>query len=184
MQFLEHFHFKTLKYDLSNKFLYKNTKKLPEIKKLILNFGCKTTEVTRLSASIIALELLTSKKGKITTTKKPNIFLKIRKGNPVGCKVVLRKKQIFNFLEKMLVDILPNIKNFNGITLNRAIGKKSFTYELHETLNFDELEDHYYLFNNLPNLNITIITNSEIKEELIFILKALQILIKIENKQI
>jgi len=184
MHFLKYFYFKTLKYDLINKFSYKNTKKLPKIKKIILSFGCKTTDIKQISASLLALELITLKKGKLTTTKKSNILLKIRKGNPVGCKITLQKKQMFNFLQKMSVEIFPNIKNFNGLTINKTINKTAFSYELQNTLNFNELEEHYYLFNNLPNLSITVITTSKVKEELIFILKSLQLPIKIKNKQI
>lgn len=178
MHFIEHLNVKTLKYDLANKFFYKKTKKIPEIKKIILNFGCRTTEIKLLSASLLALELITSKKGKLTTTKRTNVVLKIRKGNPTGCKITLQKKQMFHFLEKIFVNIFPNIKNFTGIKLNKNINIKSFSYQLHDTLNFNELEEHYHLFNKLPNLNITILTNSRNKKELIFILKSIQFPIK------
>ena len=49
MHFLENFYFKTLKYDLINKFIYKNTTKLPKLKKIILNFGSKTADIKQLS---------------------------------------------------------------------------------------------------------------------------------------
>lgn len=175
MHFLEYFHSKTLKYEFLNKFFYKNIKELPKLEKIILNFGGKSTDLKRLSLSILALELITSQKGKLTNAKKANILLKIRKGNPVGCKITLRKKRMFNFLEKTLVDIIPKIKNFNGLTVSRKIKKNVFSYELHDTLNFQELEEHYYLFNNLPNLDITFITKTNTKKELLFILKSFQL---------
>lgn len=178
MQFLNYFNFKTLKYDLFNKFIYGSTKDLPKVEKIILNFGCKTTEIKRLSASLLALELVTQQKGKLTKAKNSNILLKLRKGNPVGCKVTLRNKQMFRFLERLLVDIFPKIKNFTGLTISKKIKQNIFTYELHDTLSFTELEENYYLFNNLPKLSITIVTRSQRKEELIFILKSLQVPIK------
>ena len=178
MHSLEYFNFKMLKYDLANKFYYKKTKKIPTIKKIILNFGCKTTEIKLLAESLLALELITSKKGKLTTAKKINIVLKIRKGNPIGCKVTLQKKQMFNFLEKIFINIFPNIKNFVGITLNKNINAKALSYQICDTLNFDGLEEHYYSFNNLPNLSITILTNVKNKKELLFILKSIQFPIK------
>jgi len=181
MHFIEHFNFKTLKYELANKFFYKNTKKIPKIKKITLNFGCKTTEIKHLAASLLALEIITSKKGKLTTAKKSNIILKIRKGNPIGCKITLQKKQIFNFLEKIFIYIFPNIKNFSGIKLTETINPKSLSFRLTDTFNFNEFEEHYYLFNNLPNLDITITTNSKNKEELIFILKSMQFPLKLKK---
>ena len=178
MHSIEYFNFKTLKYDLANKFFYKKTKRIPAIKKIILNFGCKTTEIKLLAESLLALELITSNQGKLTTAKKINIILKIRKGNPIGCKVTLQKKQMFNFLEKIFINIFPNIKNFTGIKLNKNIDTKALSYQLCDTLHFDGLEEHYYSFNNLPNLNITILTNVKNKKELMFILKSIQFPIK------
>ncbi len=67
MNFLTYFCKKTLNYELLNKFNYKNTKKLPKIKKIVLNFGCKTTDIKHLAASLLALELITCQKGKLTT---------------------------------------------------------------------------------------------------------------------
>lgn len=91
MHFIENFYLQTIKYDLINKFSYKNPTKLPKLTKIVLNFGSKTADLKQLSAGLLALELITSQKGKLTKTKKANILLTIRKGNPTGCKVSLVK---------------------------------------------------------------------------------------------
>jgi len=179
MHFIKSLNFKTLKYDLVNKFFYRKTKNIPAIKKIILNFGCKTTDIKRLSSSLLALELITLQKGKLTTINKTNLVLKIRKGNPVGCKVTLKNKQIFYFLEKIFLNIFPNIKNFNGISLIKNINSKAFSYQLNDTLSFNELEEHYQIFNNLSNLSINILTNTVDKEKSVFIFKSLQFPIKV-----
>ena len=178
MHFLEHFYFKTLKYDLINNFMYKNTTKLPEFKKIILNFGSKTADLKQLSSSLLALELITNQKGMLTTAKKSNILLKIRKGNPTGCKLTLQKYNLFNIFGKIIVEIFPKLKNFNGFTLNRKIKKNAFSYELHDTFSFSELENHYYFFNNMTKLDITIITSTKNKEEIIFILSQFSFYLK------
>jgi len=180
MHFLNYFQSRTLKHDLLNKFNYKNINDLPKLEKVTLNFGCKTNDMKQLSTAILALELITNQKGILTKSKKSNILLKIRKGNPVGCKVTLQKKSMFKFLEKTLLEIFPKIKNFNGLTVSKRIKKNSFSYELHNTLSFNELEEHYYLFNNLPKLTITVVTKTNTKEELLFILKAFQFPLKIQ----
>jgi large subunit ribosomal protein L5 len=56
-----------------------------------------TTGIKGLATSLLAIELITGQKGILTTTKHSNIFLKIRKGNPAGCKVTLRKENMFSF---------------------------------------------------------------------------------------
>lgn len=174
MHFLKNFYLKTLKYDLINKFSYKNTKKLPEIKKIILNFGCKNNDIKSIASSLLALELITAQRSNITLTKHSNVLLKIRKGNPTGCKVTLRKKRLFGIFSKFLTEIFSKLKNFEGFSLPETMKKNSFSYEIRDTFNFEELEAHYYLFNSLSYLTISIVTNTNTKEELIFILKSLK----------
>ena len=178
MPFLEDFYLKTLRYDLINKFIYNSPNKLPKLKKIVLNFGSKTADIKELSSSLLAFELISNQRGVLTKTKKSNILLKIRKGNPTGCKVTLHKFNLFTFFEKTLVEIFPRLKNFTGLNLTRKIKKNTFSYELHDTFSFTELESHYYYFNNLPKLDVTIVTTSTNKTELIFILKSLKFPLK------
>ena len=58
---------------------------------------------------ILFLKLITNQKPLITKSKKNIIFLKIKKNSIIGCKITLRKKNIFFFLEKVLIFILPNL---------------------------------------------------------------------------
>nr|WDD39304.1 ribosomal protein L5 [Gomphonema parvulum] len=175
MHFLTKFYNKNLKYELINKFIYNKSNTVPKLKKIILNFGCKTADLKQLSSSLLAIELITNNKGVMTKTKKANILFKIRKGNPTGCKVILSKFNAYNFLSKLIIEIFPKLKNFSGFSSNKKIKINAVTYDLHETFAFKELENHYYLFNNLSKLNITIVTNTKNKEEMIFLLKSLQL---------
>jgi ribosomal protein L5 len=56
MHFLQSFYSKTLKYDLINKFVYKNTYVIPKVKKIILNFGSKTSDLKQLTSSLFVIE--------------------------------------------------------------------------------------------------------------------------------
>lgn len=175
MSFLKNYHDKTLKNLLINKFLYKNIKEIPKLQKVTIGFGCKTTELKNLAINLLALELITTKRGRLTTTKKSNINLKIRKGQPVGCKVVLQKKDMFKFLEKTNIEIFPKLKNLKKTVFNRSLKKNSYSYFLNDTFSFSELEENYQLFNNfLTKLNITITIKSYKKTELFFVMKTLQ----------
>jgi large subunit ribosomal protein L5 len=178
MNFLKYFYEKNLKHTLVNKFLYSNTKKIPKIKKIILNFGCKTTDIQYISAGLLALELITNQKSILTKSKYPVIALKIRQGNPIGCKITLRKNIMFNYISLMLVEVFPRLKNFEGLNINLKIKQNAFSYELIDIFTFSILEEHYYLFNNLPKLNVTIVTNTKTKQELVFILKSIQLPLK------
>lgn len=175
MHILEYYYEKIIKYDLINKFFYTNLKELPKLKKIILNFGCKSFEIKNLASALFALELVTNKRGILTTSKKANILLKIRKGHPVGCTVVLEKTDMYIFFLKLLNEVFPNLKDFKGIRLPKKAKKTSFSFTIKELISFEELSTHFYLFNNLPPLNITLITNTKTQEELIFLINSFKL---------
>lgn len=100
MPFFEVYHYKVIKYDLINTFVYQNLIQIPRLEKIILNFGYPKPKLKNLISGLLALEFLSSQKGKITKSRHLNVFLKIKKGNPVGCKLVLKKKHHESFLFK------------------------------------------------------------------------------------
>jgi large subunit ribosomal protein L5 len=177
MHFLEHYYNTIIKYDLVYKFNYKNLKKIPKLNKIFLNFGCKTFELKKLTTSLLALQLLTSKKGNLTISKKANIILKIREGTPVGCSIILSKKEMYKFLGKLIFEILPKLKNKNLIKTLKT--KNALTYNFSNPLIFKEFEKNYLFFNSLKNLQITFITNTSINEELFFLLNSFKFKTKV-----
>jgi large subunit ribosomal protein L5 len=176
MNILEYYYKKVIVYDLINKFSYNNLKKIPKLKKIVLNFGCKNSEIKNLAASLVSLELIASTGNvKLTKAKRANIFIKIRSGHPVGCKVILRKRKMYDFFFKLLAEIFPVLKEFKGISLNKKINPMSFSFTLKELISFKELETNFYLFSNLPPLNINIITNTKTEKELIYLISSFKI---------
>lgn len=178
MYFLTYFYNKNLKFDLINKFYYADLKKLPRLKKIILNSSCKTADLKTLATNLLALELITNQKGILTISKRPNLLLKIRKGDPTGCKITLKKSSVLNFFSKNLNEIFPQIKNFNGLVIRQKLEKTAFCFVIKNTLNFSELSEHYYLFNNLSNINLSLVADVETEKELVFLFKSLQLPIK------
>lgn len=176
MYFLENYYQNVIQYDLINKFQYKNTQNLPKLQKIVLNFGYKNSNIKILASSLLSLELITSKRGIITTSKNSHILLKIRKGNPVGCKVILKKTLMYNFFAKLLIDIFPQIKEFKEFYFKKeSQPKNAFSYKLINTFIFFELEQNYNLFNSISNLNITIVTNTKTQSELLFLLHSFKL---------
>ena len=171
MNIIKNYQRQILKIDCLNKFNYKNVNEIFKIKKIILNFNCKNYDIKKLSVAVLALELITVKKSTMTKSKKiSSINLKIKKGQPVGCKVILEKKKLEIFLFKFLNKILPELKHFNGLTQTR--NKNSFSFSLNDLVNFDELNTNFYLFSSLPTLNIITICNTNSVKELSFLLNS------------
>ena len=110
MFFFETYFHRTVKYDLINTFFYKHLMETPKLRKITLNFGSQKSNFKYLVSSLLALEFISSKKGKITTSKHLNVFLKIKKGNPVGCKIILEKNTMYFFYLKLITSIFPKAK--------------------------------------------------------------------------
>jgi len=174
MNILKNYYKYILKYDFVNKFNYKNINQIPEIKKIVLNFNCKNCDIKKIATAILALELITAENGIITKSRKAAINLKIRKGHPVGCKIILEKEKMDFFLFKLLNKILSELKNFKGFP-TKIHYKNNFSFSLNDLINFDELNSNFYLFSTLPTLNITIVYNTKNSEELFFFLNSLKI---------
>jgi large subunit ribosomal protein L5 len=175
MNILENYYKRVIRHDLLNKFFYNHIEDIPQLKKIILNFGCKSFEIKNLAASLLSLELITVQPGVLTKSKKANILLKIRKGNPVGCTVVLRRNKMYHFLFKLLIDVFPNLRDFKGITVAKKLSNTSFSFTLKDLISFKELEKQFYLFSNLPPLNITFVTNTKTRRELLYLLNAFKL---------
>lgn len=175
MNILENYYKKVVRYDLLNKFSYNYIEEIPRLKKIILNFGCKNFDIRNLAVSLLSLELITGQKGILTKSKRANILLKIRKGNPVGCMVVLKKNKMYHFTFKLLIDIFPNLKDFKGIYVAKRLNITSFSFTLTDLISFKELEKQFYLFSNLPPLNVTFVTNTRSKKELLYLLNCFKL---------
>lgn len=177
MNFYRYYNENVVKYDLLNKFQYKSLNEMPNFCKIILNFGSKKSELKQLGPTLLALELITSQRSLFTNSNRINLSLKIKKGSPTGCKITLRKRAIYAFLNKIVNEIFPKLKPFQGfkiLTLETK-SQKTFSFSLRNNLLFPELEKHYQYFNRLPYLDITIVTTAKSTKELVFLLKSFKI---------
>lgn len=165
MQFLKNFYLTNVRYQLTNKFVYKKITKLPKFKKVVLNFGSKTTDTKMLFSGLLAFELITNQKGLLTTTN-IGVTFQIKKGNPAGCKLTLQKNNLFKFFTEFLLNVIPKINRFN-------LNKNTFSCKIEETLTLWKLETHYYFFNHLSDLNLTLVMTTNSKKEIVFFYKLL-----------
>lgn len=173
MHFLRYYNQRIIKHDLINKFKYNRINNIPRLKKIVLNFGCKNFNIQKFATTLLALEIITTKKATLTTAKNANVLLKIQKGHPAGCKVVLREKEIYGFLIRLFLEILPKLKNFSGFKFKKKDGSFSFKL-LNNQIPLQEFEEQYPLFASLPDLDVHISTNSKDQKELLFLIKSLK----------
>jgi large subunit ribosomal protein L5 len=137
----EDFYF-NYKLDYITKFNTLNTASIKQCGKIILNFGFKhfRFEKKQMALYFFLLELLSNQKCILTVSRKNNIQLKLKKGSVTGCKLTLRSKNFYIFLDTLLLG-LPRSEMFKGFVFkNLDINSKSFSTKLSELFVFQALE--------------------------------------------
>jgi len=142
---------------ISRCFLYKNIHEIPfTIEKVTLFYTLqKDVSLKPLIRVSTLLELITGQRAVFIRAQKASIFLKIRKGVPLGVKVTLRKKNLANFLVSLIWEILPNIKNFSLKTKIQKIKQDKINnigFILLDPLVFPALKSFFFLFRSCINL--------------------------------
>lgn len=163
-------------YDLLTKLNFKNIFEISKITKICLNIGFKNAnlEKKKLINIILLLKLITNQKPFITKSKKNIIFFKIKKNSIIGCKITIRKKNIFNFLEKIIYFILPNIDKIIFNLKNKNI----LNFQIKNVLYFFELKTEFIKFKNIPPIDISVHTNVKNNDELFILLNSIFLLKK------
>lgn len=171
MNFFNEYNDNVVKYDLINKFNYKITKQIPKLESVTLTFKAKRYDLHTLLSCLSALNLISLQNPALNFSKISNISLKIRKGQPIGCKVTLRKKNLNKFLTVLLNKY--QVKTTTNTTYNN---ERFLSHNVTNVLIFSSLEKNYQYFKNLSNLNINITTNNCCTRELAFLLMSSKLL--------
>ena len=175
MNYIENYFNNVVKYDLVNKFYYTELDKIPIICEIAVVFRFKELNVKQLSTMLLALELITSKKGQFLVARKGNLFLKIRKGSPVGCKVILRKKEMYDQLLKLVNEVFLKIKVLLKINKNKIKNDNIISYGLNDNSLLVEIGQNYNLFNGiLTDITITIMGKKINQKGFFFLIESLK----------
>ncbi|MDD2707244.1 MAG: 50S ribosomal protein L5 [Verrucomicrobiae bacterium] len=120
---------------------YPNVMAIPRMVKVVLNTCVgSAAEKQALEDAVKELAIVTGQKPAITRSKKSISNFKLRKGQEIGCKVTLRGRQMFEFLERFFNTVLPRVRDFRGVS-NRAFdGRGSYTLGFDDHTIFPEIE--------------------------------------------
>lgn len=145
---------------LTKEFDIKNPMLVPKLEKIVISVGAgdyaKEAKIMQNIADTISL--IAGQKALITKAKKSVAGFKMREGALMGVKVTLRGKQMWNFLEKLIVISLPRVKDFRGIPKNGFDGNGNYNFGLKEQLIFPEVVYDDIMVTH--GMNITIVTST------------------------
>lgn len=172
MHLLEFYYKNIISYDILTKFKYKNIHCIPKLKMITLSFGIKENKFKALLPYIAVLELISGQKTILTISKKSNISLKIRKGDVVGCKMTLRKSNMYGFLSRLILEIIPKLRHLKEFKIKFRKDKlqNSCTFSIEDLLIFSEVEKRYDYFYFIKNLNLSVVSTPCNLEEFKFLL--------------
>ena len=128
--------------ELKEKFGYKNIHQVPALKKIVVNMGvgegAQSLEV--LEKAMEELSTITGQQPAMRRAKKSIANFKIRRGNPVGCKVTLRRDKMYEFLDRLINVALPRVRDFQGVPSNKGFDSGgNYTLGLKEQTIFPEV---------------------------------------------
>ena len=162
----------TIVSQLKEEFGYKSVMQVPKITKITLNMGLGDAVADKkiINHAVQDMAQISGQKPLTTYTRKSIAGFKIREGWPIGCKVTLRKQQMFEFLERFISIASPRIRDFRGFSPKSFDGRGNYSLGLKEQIVFPEIE--YDKIDKLRGLDITITTTANTAKEALALLKA------------
>jgi large subunit ribosomal protein L5 len=158
---------------LMEKYNYRTVMLVPKIEKIVVNMGVgdALANSKNLEAAVSDLAKITGLKPIETKAKKSIAAFKVREGHKIGCKVTLRGKRMYEFLDKLISIGLPRVRDFRGLSSKSFDGRGNYTIGIKEQLifpeiNFDEVE-------KVRGMDIVIVTTAKNNEEAFELLKEL-----------
>ncbi|MBM4433098.1 MAG: 50S ribosomal protein L5 [Chloroflexi bacterium] len=144
---------------------YKNIMEVPRLEKVVLNIGAgeAITNAKALEAAEGDLATIAGQHPITTRSKKSISAFKLRVGMPIGLKVTLRGKRMYDFLDKLINAVLPRVREFQGVPRNSFDGRGNYTLGIKEQIIFPEIE--YDKIDKVRGLEISIVTTARTDEE-------------------
>ena len=166
--------------ELIKKFNYKNKLSLPKLQKIVVNMGVGRAVDNKklIEEAMKHLTIVTGQKPLVTVAKKAIAGFKLRKGQAIGCKVTLRGKRMFEFLDRLISIVLPRIRDFRGISPKAFDGRGNYTLGLTEQIVFPEISIESVEF--VQGMDITMVITGNSNEQSCELLKLLGMPFRIE----
>ena len=147
------------------KFGYKNIMEVPKLEKIVINMGVGEAKENQkvLESAVADLTLIAGQKPILTRAKNSVANFKIRENMAIGCKVTLRKAQMFEFADKLMNIALPRVRDFRGVSSKAFDGRGNYSLGIKEQLIFPEIE--YDKIDKVRGMDVIFVTSANTDEE-------------------
>src|SRR6266404_356328 len=150
---------------LTEKLGRKNILSLPRLQKIVINMGVGKAlqDKNRMEQSAEQLTLIAGQKSQVTQAKVAVSGFRLREGNEIGCRVTLRGRRMYEFLDRLISIALPRIRDFRGVNPKSFDGHGNYSLGLSEQMVFPEIDPDKINFTQ--GMDITFVTSTRSDDE-------------------
>lgn len=158
---------------MMKEFGYKSIMAVPRIEASALNMGLGEAiqNIKILDSGVEELTQIAGQRAVVTKARRSIAGFKLRQGMPIGCMVTLRRKRMYDFLDKLFNVALARVRDFRGLSDKVFDGRGNCTIGIKEHIIFPEID--YDKVDRMKGLNISIVTTARTDAEGLFLLKHL-----------
>ena len=162
---LKEFYSDTVTGKLKEQFGYKNVMEIPRLTKITLNMGVGEAVADRkvMEHAVADMTKIAGQKPIVIKARKSVAGFKVREGWPVGCKVTLRREQMYEFLDRLINVAIPRVRDFRGMNPKSFDGRGNYNMGVKEQIIFPEID--YDKIDTLRGMDITFTTTARTDEE-------------------
>ncbi|NYT52505.1 MAG: 50S ribosomal protein L5 [Candidatus Vesicomyosocius endoextente] len=142
-----------------------NPMQTPKIEKITINMGLGNAlgDKKILQNGLEEMSLISGQKPLTCNARKSVASFKLREGNPIGCKVTLRKKKMYEFLDRLVNIAIPRIRDFRGLKTTAFDGRGNYNMGITEQITFPEID--FEKVTKIRGMDIAITTTAKSDED-------------------
>lgn len=144
---------------LKEKHKYANVHQIPRVTKIVVNMGVSASlEKNAIEDAAKDLTMITGRKPVISKSRHSIANFKLREGQPIGCRVTLRRDAMYEFLDRLVAAALPRIRDFRGLSPRKFDGRGNYTFGISDQTIFPEIEMDK--IKRTQGMDVTIVTTA------------------------
>jgi len=147
---------------LKERFNITNDLGCPRIEKIVVNMGVgrAVQEPRAIELASDELARITGQKPLVTKARKSVSGFKLRKAMPIGLKVTLRGRRMYEFLDRLISIAMPRIRDFRGVSPDSFDAAGNYSLGLSDQMIFPEVDVDKVEFDQGMDVSI-VIRNSD-----------------------
>ena len=143
---------------------YRNVHEVPRVEKIVINMGVSAQlEKSAVDDAARDLGVITGRKAIVNKSRKSVANFKLRKGQPIGCRVTLRRDVMYEFFDRLVAAALPRIRDFRGVSPRSFDGRGNYSLGLMDQTIFPEVD--LDKIKRHQGMDVTIVTSARTDDE-------------------